>query len=201
MIALAAVMVFGSACGGDKDTPSGQTPSQVNPTPGSSTPTTPTTPAEPPKPSELEVAKTKLCRPWVITKTRVSIAGSVKANADFTGCDLGEISDFARNQGMEIKRDLSGIKVESVTIASSGEATVKYSSGQPDIADCDFSSLDKGILKYAWREATALGYEIANGTSKVEFESGHCVLTLQSSFEKDSKKYDVSVIFVMTEKK
>ena len=149
----------------------------------------------------MEVAKGKLCRTWVITKTRVSISGSVKANADFTGCDLGEIADFARKQGIEVKRDLSGIKIESITVAPSGEATVKYSSGNPDVADCDFSSLDKGVLKYAWKEATALGYEIANGTAKVEFEDEYCLLTLKSSFEKDSKNYDLSVIFVMTEKK
>ena len=138
---------------------------------------------------------------WLTAKTRVSISGSVKANADFTGCDLGEIADFARNQGMEIKKDFSGIKVESITFASSGESTVNFSSGQSDVADCDFSSLDKGILKYAWKEASALGYEIANGNSKVEFNGDNCVLTLQSAFEKDSKKYDVSVIFVMAEKK
>ena len=90
--------------------------------------------------------------------------------------------------------------MESITIASSGEATVKYSSVQPDVADCDFSSLDKGILKYAWRDAEALGYEIANGTAKVEFEGDYCLLTLKSDFEKDSKKYDLSVIFVMAEK-
>ena len=106
-----------------------------------------------------------------------------------------------QNYAVQIKKDFSGIKVESITFASSGEATVKYSSGQSDVADCDFSSLDKGILKYAWKEATALGYEIANGNSKVEFNGDNCVLTLQSSFEKDSKNYDLSVIFVMTEKK
>ena len=96
---------------------------------------------------------------------------------------------------------MSGIKVESITLATSGEVTVKYNTGQPDLADCDFSSLDKGILNYSWRDATALGYEVANGSAQVEFQDDYCLLRLNSDFTKDSKSYDLAVMLVMAEKK
>ena len=157
--------------------------------------------ANPKKATNLSADAKKLCRTWVITKTRVSITESIKANADFTGCNLGEIADFARNQGIEIKKDLSGISLLSITLTPMGSAIIQYSNKQMDVADCDLSAVDKGNLKYAWHDESAMGYEFTNGSANVSFQGENCLLSVSSDFTKDSKKYGVSVIFVLAEKK
>ena len=82
-----------------------------------------------------------------------------------------------------------------------GSAIIQYSNNQMDVADCDLSAVDKGTLKYAWHDASAVGYELANGSASVSFQGDNCLLSLASDFTKDSKKYGVSVIFVLAEKK
>ena len=143
----------------------------------------------------------KLCKTWVINKTRVSITDGAKANADFTGCNLGEIAEFARNQGIEIKKDFNGISITSITVMPTGSVIILYSTGRMDVADCDFSKVDKGTLKFSWHDESALGYELANGNADIAFQGDYCLLTVASDFTKDSKKYAVSVTFVLAEKK
>ena len=144
---------------------------------------------------------TRLCRSWTVTKTRVSITEGVKANADFNGCNLGEIAEFSRNQGIEIKKDLSGISVSLITLTPNGTAIILYSNGEIDVVSCDFSAIDDGAIKYSWQNVSSMGYEFTGGTGKVRFEGELCVLSLESSFDKDSKKYGLSVTIVMAEKK
>lgn len=144
---------------------------------------------------------TKLCRTWTITKTRIKITKGATASMDFDGCDLGEIADFVRKQGIEIKKDLKDFKLTSITVTPTGTAMINYSDGSMDVANLDLSAIDKGTLKYSWPDVSALGYEFTNGTGSVKFDGDNCAFSVASSFVKDSKKYDVSVTFAMTEKK
>jgi len=123
----------------------------------------------------------------------------VKANADFTGCNLEEISEFARKQGIEIKNDLTGLSIKTLSFSTSGKATINYSDNTSDVANCDYSRLDKGELDFSWEDKATHGYELSNGngTAKVQYQDVYCVLSIDSKLDKDSKKYDVSVTFVL----
>lgn len=157
--------------------------------------------ADPVKSKYTSTNAVKLCRTWTITKTRISITDGATANADFTGCNLGEIEEFARKQGIGIKKDLTGISVSSITLTPSGTAIVLYSTGAFDIAYCDLTAIEKGQLKYSWPDASSMGYEFTSGTGTVDFQGENCILSVDSKFVKDSKKYAVAVKFVLAEKK
>ena len=70
-----------------------------------------------------------------------------------------------------------------------------------DVADCDMSAVDKGSVKFKWHDVSALGYELTGGTASVAFKDDKCALTVGSEFTKDSKKYTLSVVFTLAEKK
>ena len=157
--------------------------------------------ADPVKSKYTSTNAIKLCKTWTISKTRVNITGSASANMDFNGCNLEEISGFARKQGIEIKKDFTGISIASITVTPTGSAIILFGTGRMDVADCDLSAVDKGTVKFTWHDVSALGYELTGGDASVVFQGDNCALTVGSDFTKDSKKYKLSVIFVLTEKK
>ena len=157
--------------------------------------------ANPVKNTKMTDNVKKLCRTWTITRTQISVSGSINASAKFDGCNLEEISDFARNQGMEIKKDFKGISINTITVMPTGSAIIAYSTGKIDVAECDFTAIEKGELKYSWKDESALGYELTNGTATVSFKDDKCALSVGAEFTKDEKKYNLSVSFVLEEKK
>ena len=143
-----------------------------------------------------------LCKMWTITKTQVKITEALKVNADFTGCNLEEIADFVRKQGVEIKHDFTGISVSSIWVTPSGTIFIFYSNGKIDAANCDLSSFDKdGTIKYSWMDTSAMGYDFTNGTANAAFQGENCVVTVGSDITHNGKNYKVSVILVLAEKK
>jgi len=140
----------------------------------------------------------KLFRTWTISKTRVSISDGVKANADFNGCNLGEIANFIANQGISIsdKESLQGVSVTSVTLTSAGSYILAYSNNRTDVGTCNYSSLSSGSFTYSWDSST-MGYSFENGKGSVAFENGMCLLTLNADIKNSSKTYKTSVVFVM----
>lgn len=154
------------------------------------------------KPNAPSSTQSKLCKVWTITKTRVSITDGVKANADFSGCDLGEIEAFAKNQGIEINRDFKDIKVNTLTVTPMGTVLVALSNGVTEVADCDISTVEKdGNIKYKWPDVSPMGYTYSDGTAKATFQGDNVIIAVEAKFTKESKNYNLAVTFVLAEKK
>ena len=154
------------------------------------------------KPKATSSTQAKLCHVWTITKTRVSITDGAKANADFSGCDLGEIETFAKNQGIEINRDFTGVKVNTITVYPMGTVLISLSNGVTEVADCDISSVEKdGTMKYSWPGESPMGYTYSSGTAKVSFQNENVIVSVEAKFTKETKNYNLAVTFVMAEKK
>ncbi|MBQ6253360.1 MAG: hypothetical protein IJK05_01715 [Bacteroidales bacterium] len=153
------------------------------------------------KPNAPSSTQSKLCKVWTITKTRVSITDGVKANADFSGCDLGEIEDFAKKQGIEINRDFKDVKVNTITVTPMGTVMVALSNGVTEVADCDISTVEKdGEIKYKWPDVSPMGYTYSDGTAKITFQGDNVIMAVEAKFTKESKNYTLAVTFVLAVK-
>lgn len=154
---------------------------------------------QPASSSSSDIAS-NLFRTWSVTKTRVSVTDGVKANADFTGCNLGEIADFLRAQSLDIQDDLKGLSVSEITVTASGSFVIKYSDGTVDVAHCQLSSIASGAFSYSW-ESQDMGFSFENGNGSVAFEKSYCILSLGATVKSGSRDCVVSLQLVMAEKK
>lgn len=147
-------------------------------------------------PPSASSSASELFKTWPITKTRISVSEGIKINADLAGCDLGELARLLRGVGVKIDDSLAGVKIESVEFTW-GSMLLHCSNGHNYSAYCKYDNYAQDKTFQFSLSDFLSGFSGGDGTARVQFTGGLCVLTLEMSFSRGQKHYKGSITFVL----
>lgn len=147
----------------------------------------------------LPESQDQLFRQWRVASTRIIIYGNTTVGADFNGCDLQQISQFLKDNGIIDKYDFQDGQVVSVVdISALGEINILYENGNVDHAALTRFAIYS--LDYVWSgEQGAFG--IQDGTASVSYEDDICIFEMNGKVIHNGKTTEVSVTWTLKEKK
>lgn len=136
----------------------------------------------------------ELCATWKVKKTRLRLEGDVTGAADFNGCNLHEILEYAKKRGGNISQEFDVDKVVTdIKFTSWGTFEINYKDGKPDVGTWSWQNRSNGTLTYRWNDPSNMGNDFENGTATFDQRAGSYCLTLGADIRYENKNYNASI--------
>ena len=128
--------------------------------------------------------------------------GNVNIEKKFSGCDLEEIANYAKNNGVPFKdsemESLKGMKMSEVIFTGANTFAISFTNGKCYIGTCSISSSKS--FNYKLEEGNDLLNTSASGT--IDFPANSkCALTLNTTADHNGTTYKGTLEFDFTEQK
>lgn len=139
-------------------------------------------------------ATKELCATWKVKKTRLRLEGDVTGAADFNGCNLHEILEYAKKRGGNISQEFDVNKiVTDIKFTSWGTFEINYKDGKPDVGTWTWQNRTNGAITYHWNDPYNMGNDFENGTATFDQRAGSYCLTLGADVKYENKNYNASI--------
>lgn len=145
-----------------------------------------------------------LCRTWKPKETLIQVMGdevatSLGVGRVFPGCDPSAIVAYLRENDMKIEDDLSGYKVETISLTAKGTVKIVFAGAEPFIGEWE-PDLATGELSYNFGDDNT--YEVISeyGTGKGSLsfnDKDELVIILDAVITATDKKYAAKVTLTL----
>ena len=144
-------------------------------------------------------ADNQFCRSWSVDEIFLSLDGD-RAGKTFKGCNLGEISSYLRDKGVNVNQMSETIAVDKIILAESGKFAISFTEGSPYSYYGNFNLSDNGTFSYSlmcYNTNDPIIAGEASGSIAV-VKGGKARLALNAELEgSDEKPYKIEVIFYL----